>query len=377
MKKYDVHICLAEGNTIANLTPVLDRLFKPKKVILVGKPEDNKEFTQLVNVLEKYNVEFEVFELNDTWCMTYLLDKFTDLAGGLEGQSVALNISGGTKPMTLAAQEAFRMAKIDIFFVHLDKDHISWLYPRGETYELEDKLCLKHYFMSQGYTLVSGGRRQIKPEVQDLLEFIVTHTDADSSEIGQLNYLASKAKDANRLTVSLRDVRRPSSMLPKILEEFRQADLANTHDGDTWTFRDEEALFLANGGWLEEYVYSVMHSLSGGMQDYGMSLEVTKDGYGSKNELDGAFLFDNRLHVIECKTARFEGSGKGVAILHKLDSLRDLTGGLHAKAYMISYKKLPDYDTRRARDLNIEVISAGRLRDLRGIFENILDRSVI
>ena len=372
MKKYDVQVCLVEGNPIANLTPILDRGVKPERVILVGKPEANENFKNTLKVLDEYHVEYEIFELSDTWCMTYLLDCFTDLAGRLEGQSVGLNISGGTKPMTLAAQEAFRMAKIDIFFVHLDKDHMSWLYPRGETYDLEDKLCLKNYFLSQGYNLISGGRRKISGEVKDLLDFMVTHTDADSSEIGQLNYLASKAKDANRLTVDLRDVRRPSSMLPKILEEFRQADLANTYDGKTWTFRDDDALFLANGGWLEEYVYGTMSSLGSHMQDYGISLEVTKDGHGSKNELDGAFLYDNRLHVIECKTARFDGNSKGVQILHKLDNLRDLMGGLHAKAYMISYKKLPDYDLRRARDLDIEVISAGRLRDLKGIFENLI-----
>jgi len=77
------------------------------------------------------------------------------------------------------------------------------------------------------------------------------------------------------------------------------------------------------------------------------------------NEIDVALLKDNRLYLLECKTKRYSGQSKkhseGADVLYKLDSIRDLLGGLQAKAMLVSIKKLQQYHLDRAKELNIEI----------------------
>jgi hypothetical protein len=73
--------------------------------------------------------------------------------------------------------------------------------------------------------------------------------------------------------------------------------------------------------------------------------------------MDVTFLKDNRLYIIECKTKRYSANdqGAGADTLYKLDTLKDLLGGLQAKAMLISFTELGDYDKQRAGDLNISL----------------------
>ncbi len=86
------------------------------------------------------------------------------------------------------------------------------------------------------------------------------------------------------------------------------------------------------------------------------------------NELDVAFLADNRLYIIECKTTRFDKGGpraaKGADILYKLDTLTDLLGGLQARSMVVSYQQFRAHDRQRAADLHIRVCCSGDLSEL-------------
>ena len=54
-------------------------------------------------------------------------------------------------------------------------------------------------------------------------------------------------------------------------------------------------------------------------------IEITNH-QGSKNEIDGAFLYENQLYLIECKTSHLSREGKGTQTLYKMDTLVDYTG---------------------------------------------------
>ena len=124
--------------------------------------------------------------------------------------------------------------------------------------------------------------------------------------------------------------------------------------------------FSKDGYWKMGGYESVKSKL---VEDVCMGIEVSRQtGRGPvKNELDVAFLADNRLYVIECKTRHWRGTGEdgpGAEALYKLDSLKDLLGGLQARAMLVSYRDLPDPDRRRAGDLGIEVCAGGQVKRL-------------
>ncbi len=82
-----------------------------------------------------------------------------------------------------------------------------------------------------------------------------------------------------------------------------------------------------------------------------------------------AALIDNRLHLIECKARKWTKTapkaGPGADALYRLDTLKDLLGGLNARAMLVSYQALPDHDRQRAADLRIDVVAGRDLQRLR------------
>jgi hypothetical protein len=87
-----------------------------------------------------------------------------------------------------------------------------------------------------------------------------------------------------------------------------------------------------------------------------------------------AFLRNNRLHIIECKTANFTGGGgkDATGALYKLGSLRDLMGGLQARAMLVSYRDFPDFDLNRAKDLGVHVCAGKKLLQLNHHFHQFI-----
>ena len=139
-------------------------------------------------------------------------------------------------------------------------------------------------------------------------------------------------------------------------------------EGNKLRFRSEAARFFVNGGWLEEHLYRLCLSLkkSTPIQDVGQGIEVEREVRHQpvRNELDVAFLANNRLYIIECKTKLFKSGSGGSEALFKLDTLTDLLGGLQARGMLVSFQPLRDADLRRAADLRIEVCCGSELVEL-------------
>jgi hypothetical protein len=160
------------------------------------------------------------------------------------------------------------------------------------------------------------------------------------------------------------------SCLQKLLKECEHANLLKFNQGQI-TFANESARFEANGGWLENYINSKLNELKTDqlLQDKPhLNIEVSSAGY-STNEVDVAFMANNKLHIIECKTKRLAGKNAGSAgteSLYKLDSISAL-GGLGTKSMLVSYRPLNSYDAARAKDLRINVVQAQELHNLKNV----------
>ncbi len=107
------------------------------------------------------------------------------------------------------------------------------------------------------------------------------------------------------------------------------------------------------------------------IQDISQSLEVSREGQSKpvRNELDVVTLCNNKLYIIECKTKRFKSikhaDSPSAEALYKIDTIKDVFGGLHAKGMLVSYKRFSDYDRSRANDLNIMICDYTKLGNLR------------
>ena len=134
--------------------------------------------------------------------------------------------------------------------------------------------------------------------------------------------------------------------------------------GDRLRFPEEGARRYVNGGWLEDHVTTCLEQVRtefSFIQDMATGLEYVRlnDTTSIKNELDVAFLAGNRLHIIECKTKRFQCTltrdAPGADALYKLDAVRQQLGGRQARVLFVSYQPLLHLHRQRAADMGIRL----------------------
>ncbi len=303
-------------------------------------------------------------EIPDPWHAQAITDTTLDILCQHQAEEIALNATGGTKLMAIAAFEAFRSNGSPIYYIHPNQDHLIWLQPKGPGKDLDDRLKLKDYLMAYGASEVAMPEIQGVAEcVRQLIKDLMLGLDKYADELATLNYLAYKAEKSLKVRLESQHLSRPGLM--GLLNRFESAGLCRLAGG-ILAFPDESARFMTNGGWLEHHAYVACLGLKQkhGIKDIGRNIEIKRQAANGgivRNELDLALLKGNRLHIIECKTNQMD---KEADILYKMDSLRDLVGGLKAKAMLVSFNRLDKASCSRAQELNIRLCCANDLQRL-------------
>jgi hypothetical protein len=185
-----------------------------------------------------------------------------------------------------------------------------------------------------------------------------------------LNRLATQADKDDRKILKPNDLK--SKGLKELLSIYQQHKFIHLSKKEL-VFRTYQARWFASGGWLEAYVFDVIKNMQAHIpqiQDVARNVKVERQTPTGivPNEIDVAFLYNNSLHIIECKTQRFRrgksSTGHGLKAIYKLDSLKDILGGLRGKAMLVALEDLSVGNQRRADDLNIFVSANADLQNL-------------
>jgi hypothetical protein len=374
--KIDIHVCLVSQQATPNLAPILAAEFRPRNVILLVSRQMQQQADALEHVLKKYGVGCIRVAIDDPYDIANMTEQFLNLAGQYEAESIGLNVTGGTKPMAIAAQEAFRMAGKPVFYVNPETNAIQFLSADIAPLRLPSKIKIDDYLSAHGYGMVSGLQRQAvgSAALTRLTETLVLNVKSFGRAIGTMNFLASQAekkgerrgREVQRHCV---DIEVEAGTLQdqdwlKLADMFADAGVFKLI-GNKLRFTNADTRFYANGGWLEDHVFGIARSLN--LQDAALNMRV-KNSFGAghaENEIDVALLSRNRLHLIECKTRNFLREGThGAEALYKLDSLAAL-GGLNTRCMLVSYRELGPQDKQRAKDLNVKTVEAHQLHDLK------------
>jgi len=356
MKKYKTHIIIVSGQVIPNVTPVLDESIRPEKVILCVSDKMKEHANVLAGFFKNKKIETEIFELGYAYNFPELQDRFLELATKLEkADSVAVNLTGGTKLMTIAAQMVF--SDCPCFYVIPEKDQIVMIDAENpDLYAIQDRINLRDYFLIHGYTINSMKRKEkIPAETVKLCKEILKNYDTFKNYLGVLNALAQKAEEANSLSVRNEN----SDNICELLNFFYQHRSIEYYDDKKIEFASESDRSFCKGLWLEKYVVSELQKVHDkvGLQDWAGSIQI-ESASGTKNEIDAAFLYNNELYVIECKTARMDD--KSDDALYKLGTIRSY-GGLYTRSVIATFRELRSAERQRAKDLDILLVEGKNL----------------
>lgn len=374
--RHDCQVILVSDQNATSLTPALDRALSPSRVVLVVAPRFRQMARWLRPVLRSAGLQVDEWPVDDAFDTEALQRSMIDLAASLADCDAALNVGGGTAPMVVAALEAFDAARLPIFVVHPDSDRLVWLRHEGaaQAHNVADRVRLPAFLAAHGAPVESQGSKDgISADRRALCRQLIDQGEALARPLARLNWLASGAERSLRSE----PVRRQFEDFDALVGAFSAVG-AVRWDGSCLEFPTEADRFFVNGGWLEEHVFALLYALRSShscIQDLSRSVqigrEVGDDPHPVRNELDVAFLANNHLHIVECKTKRFAREqheaardDHGTDVLYKLDSLVDVLGGLQARAMLVSMQRMSDWDQRRAESLGIRVVAGNAVRHL-------------
>ena len=122
-----------------------------------------------------------------------------------ESAEIALNLTGGTKLMALAAQSVAVAAGWKMFCVALDTDEVIWLGNNAPPRQkLGSHLRLAHYLRAYGYTPEGAVERPMPVALHnDLLDTLIWQVGSLEQPLGKLNYVAQSAQELGGLDVKI------------------------------------------------------------------------------------------------------------------------------------------------------------------------------
>lgn len=379
---YDTHVCLVSGQATPNLLAAIDAQWRPRRVVLATSREMTAHADDLEHVLKRRGITIERLPVEDAYDYFGIYDTFFAFLDRQE-VTVALNVTGGTKLMAMAAQEAFRDANKPVFYVNVQTDELFVFGDRTRQASLAGKVGLADFLEVHGYTFADG-ERPAKPNItraeSDLTMRIVDGVEIFGPSLGELNAIAAQSRGL--LTEKLDERQRDSINLNKVIDLFTEGGHIH-REGTGIRFASEASRKFVGGGWLEQHVFKAIADLAGTKHftDYGMNVKVTASDGTTSNEIDGAFLYRNTLHLIECKAANLatagnSGDDKGTEAIYKLETLLKM-GGLRTRGMLIDYrgrlsvsygnadKARVAANSARAKAANIHIVSGAAIKTLK------------
>lgn len=369
---FDTHVCLVSAQATPNLTPALDSHLKPRHMVLVASPDMQHQAQSLAAVIKRRGITVEQLDIADAYDYAAIEDALLVWLAANEEKGVALNVTGGTKLMAMAAQAVFASGNKPVFYVNAETNGVLFL-DRRAPHPLDARVKLRDYLEAHGYALTgSPARPNILAAQRDLANRLVDHVESAGGALGQLNGLAQQARGSLQ-SPPLNDRQLDSIKLRDVIDLFADAEILHLNKAKQIVFSDEPARVFANGGWLEFHVHQALSDLAPTEQitDHALNLTVVAPNGRTKNELDAAFLHTNRLHIVETKASNLAdigatGDNKATDALYKLEALLKL-GGLRTRAMLVDYRgKLTPADKARAAASNIRIVSGAQLKNIKG-----------
>ncbi|HFQ5064144.1 TPA: DUF1887 family protein [Vibrio vulnificus] len=368
-----VHVGIIDQDPVRLVTPLLDLRAVSTHIVFIGDESQRDMYQRLHSVLAQRDITSELFVIPSVVDTRLIKQSIQALAEDLKsrGEDVKLNASCGLRHRLLSVYEVFRTYHWPIFVVEPNSDKLCWLYPDGrEDTQVQDRITVADYltiFGARGEFNEVELPPQLDQKLHELGERWASHALELGPGLATLNYLATTCRKEQKLDVELSEKQQGYRELNMLLADLVEAQIA-TYENGILTFANEDARRFSNGEWLETLVHSTVKQIQDDMptiQDHSLNVQVYRQ-LGERevrNELDVASVVNNKLHIIECKTKGMRDDGDDT--LYKLESLRDLLGGLQARAMLVSFRPLRHNDITRAEDLGLALIGPDELKDLK------------
>ena len=368
LQQAETHIVVVAKQGVPNLSPILDCSMNVKKVILIFSDFFNKEASWLESVYIRYGLKVEKWQISDVFDYSGLISelkpKFISL---LKQEKIkpAVSLTIGTKPLGFVLLDLARELDLIAYYLQID-DSLSLINPvSNKRFSLGEKSKIQDVLQVHGFLVEDEISGALKKNIVTLLKGI---SDKVATFYNDFTTMASLAKSSHSPSFISNRVNKSDKGLQLLLELYVESGLISytSSNKSRLNFKNEKIKFFVKGGWLEMLIHWHLKEImreDSRLQDCRMGIKLRNQSTDVVNEIDNLALYNNNLFVIECKTGR--GQGTAVNAIYKLETIMGELGGQLAKGLLVSLKPVSEYDFKRAKQYNIEILEMTRVNDLR------------
>ena len=362
--QYENQICLVSEQNLPNYLGAIVPDAFPKRVhlIVTERMKERADILEKAFRLRGYDVKQYPLAAPRPDAVQDVLDSILEK----NGPEIAINVTGGTKIMALAAVDWAGVQDRPPFLFYVDTDNKKLLQIGGkmEQFDLPVSLKIKELLKAgTGATIGIGEECALSAQQRDLLDHLVQTFLKNKTALELFNKCAKEAEKSLYTNMPYGDI----SEFNEALAIAQRAGKLHITSGII-SYTSEDTRFWCNGGWLEDFVRAKLYRIKGlgCIDDWAGNIKIFKEQKTSfknspntlqpQNELDAAFTAANRLFVIECKTANLAKVNGFATASYKIDSLRKNLGGVLARGMIVSVLAPRPTDIQRCKDLRIELL---------------------
>jgi hypothetical protein len=296
-------LCTLTGQHIPNLLSV--HHFKPDIHFLLATPEMISKTEYFLSALKLGGKDYsehksKIIKLNHAEDVDQLNLKMEELVTEYKDGNWIINLTGGTKWLNIALFDFFKSSRRIARFIYSPNKYpthfLEW--DSGKENISDYEISVEEFLLGYGYKIPRSKTFQnFDNELELSIQIAKCCPGAD------LLYIEENRRKKGRnkgLKLLPGDDNIPSKIIRTSIKDLY--GLVENQDGHLDGKLSKEAFKFLTGGWLEVFFAGLInfHSKSLGIRDVQFNIAPSSDKV--ENELDVAFMHENTLYQVECKS---------------------------------------------------------------------------
>lgn len=342
-------VSLVSEQTVPNILAIWQ--FKPEKLLFLSTAKMERE-EKVRHILATVNRRFEksykigenaqsIIVLEDS--LFQCLRNLEEWIQGKEDEDFIVNLTGGTKLMSIAVFEFFKNYESKMIYIPLNKNEYISPFPirSPKPKPLDGRLTVEEYICAYGLNVMNVDKiersKKAASQRKDISLWIVNHYK-DIQDV--LAFLGNELREARKKKLDKFPFKKEYACHHVLEKEFLlKMEFHHGNSGYAKTLSKEDIHYLT-GGWLEEFCFNAVYALLGNLTDDVVSNIQIRNSQGRDNEFDVMFTSRNALYFIECKSMEQKHLGEKQSegfddFLYKIGALQK-EFGLRVESYLVT-----------------------------------------
>lgn len=257
-----------------------------------------------------------------------------------------VNLTGGTKPMSIGAYEFSKDKKLKTLYIAEGNQRQAVDLLGGPCIPLQYDVTTAEFLAGYGFDILNAGSLAQTEERAPLSTKLAAHL-ALHNEDADLRGLLSRLQYFKEAQIKLNENewKKKGLILSEEDDVFLEDDALrnliasqfglSTTETKFFGQLDRPATEFLTGKWLEVFVWSLLLPYVGkGIWDLHLGVLAGKSGPGENNDLDVSFMRNQSLCIVECKTGGQEHDPEANDVLYKIEAIKSGPKALRVDTYL-------------------------------------------